>query len=173
MALGAVRTFPGLLEVTYKGLHEEGMPLLRQALAAAGDPGQRARVQLLIDNLDYAKLTADLYALSKTVTVGDPTMATARAARDLCVKRTQELAAKAHTNLHSSGHVRGVEQNFYLPFKPEVYERVLTEAAGGRSKVTVRRAAAAPVIDGDLADACWASAEEMAGSRAVDAVEDG
>lgn len=162
IAMGVVRTFPRIIDTIYGGFYDEAAPLLKKALAAGGDAGQRQRVQWLADNLEYTRMTVELYdSWKKLQGNAKATTDDWRKARDLCVKRAEEIRKLNDTNLHMAGMCDRLTQMFSLPFVADVYDRMLIEAAGGKSKVTVTRAAAAPKLEAGLADPAWAAATEM------------
>ena len=163
VAMGTVRGMPALLQKVYPGLSDEGEPLLRKARALAEDSARRARLHMPLQNLPYPRPPPHLAPVAQQTPAGaKPDAEGVKRARGLCVQRADEVKRNEHTNLHTAAaYVADVEQTFSLPFKTDVYDRMLMEAVGGKSKATARRAAAAPKIDGDLGDAAWQGAEEL------------
>jgi hypothetical protein len=162
-ALGDVRTFPECLATVYPGIYEEGMPLLKSALALTNDKGQQARISLLIDNLEYTRLTLDVYNASKKVTASsNPSKDDVVKARDAAKAWVGYVEDHKNTNLiNSAPAIYRVQQGNNLPFLPDAYEFMLLKMSGGKSTVNVRKVTSVPAVDGDLSDAAWQGAQEL------------
>jgi len=162
-SMGSARRIPDSLEIVYPGLHEAGMPVLRKALAAAETPGQKARVQMLTENLDYTRMTVDLYAKGRKVANDRDTKAGDIAA---CLKlakaRHKWMRDRDQTNFGRFDSDVGSERRFAgLPLDPQVYEYLLSSAKGVKKEAIARRVTAAPVLDGRLDDAVWQGLPEL------------
>ena len=151
-----LRRFPAVFEEVYPGLYEAGMPLLRKALAATRDPGERWRVQLLVDDLDVTRVTTELYSLGRKVTTSRaPRLRDIARCAALAKQRREWLARRDHGMYGESSRWRNVERIYNLPFDPNVYEFMLASAKGAKKKAIVSRVKRAPRIDGDLNDPAW------------------
>jgi hypothetical protein len=150
------RRFPDKLQIAYEGLYEEGMPFLREALRQTLDSQQRRRVDMLLDNLEYTDRIVGLQKVaSKILPSNNPERQDILTARDLCIWRDEELKSKDNTNLHQAKFVNKVAGNYNLRYDAELYNRVLLDLIGGRSKALVSRVATPPSIDGNLTDVVW------------------
>jgi len=61
------RRLHAALDVMWNGLYEKHYAFLAAKLAQTPDPGQKARLQMVLDNLRYVKMTLDLHNLTKKV----------------------------------------------------------------------------------------------------------
>lgn len=160
----SVAAFPAALELVYPGLYEKWAVLLKAQVEAASDKGQQARLKMLMDNLEYTRMTVDLYNLSKQVIgKGSPSREKIVEARDLAKRRAEYVLNNQNTNLFAtaSDGVLYVEQAFSLPFNTQVYDALLSEISGGKPKAEAASIAAPPVIDGDISEAAWQGLPEM------------
>ena len=62
--LGYVKRYPGSSPRSAPASQKNGCRKLQPLAAAASDSGQKARLQLLLDNLEYSKTTCELYRLA-------------------------------------------------------------------------------------------------------------
>ncbi len=161
-AIGSVRRFPGILEICYNGLYEQGMPLLKAGLAAVENEPQRARVQMLIENLEYSAKTVQLYNLSqKTVKARNPALTDVLSALDLARERREWMESHSKS-VHGFARSKiGTEKQFNLPFDPSVYEYLLLKAKGTVTQASVPQIDTPPVIDGIIEEAAWAGCDNL------------
>jgi hypothetical protein len=164
LAMGSVRSMPQIIDFSYSGLCEKGMPLLQKAIASTDDENQKARIKILMDNLELTKMTVDLYALSKKI-IGNqnPSPELILQARDIAKKRRETFAKLNQSLLYGLNEKSIMEQEkiFNLPFDPKVYDFMLLAAKGGKKKATAKPVKQAPVIDGKLDDEAWKGLEEL------------
>lgn len=159
MAMGSVRTFPTILDETYPRLYEENIKILEDAQAQTMDKGQKSRIQLLIDNLKYTKLTSDLYLRGKSL-LSNPTPSKEEILkiRALAVERNNVISQGKDQNLFAPPDIgiTYLEKELGLQLKPEVFDFLLAKVGGGRNKAELRLSqTASPVIDGKINDAIW------------------
>ena len=157
MALGSGKRFPKILDISYDGLYEKGMPLLEKASAQIATKNQRFRLQMLIDNLRYCKDTVDLYKLSQKILKSKPSRHEVIEAIKLAESRMNYLGRLEKAGRLCIDTVVTTEKGSYLPFAPEIYQAMLADLSGG-----VRIAEASwlgkgvvPRLDGKLDDLCW------------------
>jgi hypothetical protein len=135
--------FPSHLDLVYPKIYEDGRPKLEEAILHASDPGQCARVQMLLDNLEYTHKIVELYVVAgRVVGRSRPEVKDVLHARDLCEWVAQELKGKNDTNFHHSKYVDRIAGEYSLIYDAEFYNRLLLELMGGKSKATVRRISA-------------------------------
>ncbi|MFA6666655.1 MAG: DUF4838 domain-containing protein, partial [Armatimonadota bacterium] len=162
IAIGTVKSFPAAFDIVYNGLYEECMPLVKNAMAQTSDPGQQARIKLLADDLEFTRMTCELYGLSKKI-IGNtnPQKEDVIRARNISKERIAMVNAGQYTNLFAEAKtgVFSIDEKFSLPLKPEVYDYILSQMSGGKAKVSASLAKTAPAIDGDLSDAAWQGAQ--------------
>jgi len=154
--MGDFRRFPAVLNDLYPALLKDAAPLVAQALAAAADPAQRARVQLHADNLEYSRMTVDLWQLSKKARDPNAQLADVVAARDLAVKRLAWLKKNDQTNLCLLAPLLAQNKNFNFPFEPSVYDYLIGAKQGAQKTAQVPLVSPGPAVDGKLEDPCWA-----------------
>jgi hypothetical protein len=121
------KMYPLSMEIVNAGLYEECAPLLAKAMTLTSDEGQQARLRLLMDNLEYTRMTVELYQLSKRVLGEHPSRQEVIRARDLAQKRVDLVLTNQNTNLFN-----GEQLTFYperndweSPFTPGMYEDIL------------------------------------------------
>ncbi|NLZ64735.1 MAG: DUF4838 domain-containing protein [Lentisphaerae bacterium] len=152
--LGYVKRYPGVITEVCAGFAEEWLPQLQPLAAAASDSGQKARLQLLLDNLEYSKTTCELYRLAMQV-VSNPKPEVKIAAQADALAQLREKQLEKMTHLPSNlGSVSHTEQNFRLPFDRNVFTYIMS--AGARKSAKAQRRQGQPVLDGRLDDPFWA-----------------
>ena len=157
-ALGSAHRYPGLLEHSYDGLYEKGMPFLKKAAATSMNKNQQYRLQMLINNLEYCRDTVDLYKLSqKTTKAPVKDKKDILKALELANRRCeyqQQLSKLGQLNLFG---IERAEKVYSMPFSPKVYLSLLKEAEGGCNKASAEylKKANVPVIDGKLDEPFW------------------
>ncbi len=158
ISMGVVKSFPKKFEIAYPGLYDEGMPLLKKADSLTVDKGQKSRIRLLIDNLEYTKKTLEMYELSKKVMdSSEPSKDDVLRVSNMAIERRKYLLDNQDTNLfanYATG-VEYIEKQFNLPFSPESYDYLLLKASGGRAKAEAMKATGSINLDGVLDDASW------------------
>jgi Domain of unknown function (DUF4838)/Carbohydrate family 9 binding domain-like len=161
MALGSAKRFPGLLEVSYDGLYEKGMPFLKKALAQSATKKQKIRLQILIDNLKYCRDTVELYKLSQKILKSKPTRSEVIKAIKLAERRRAYLKKLAKAGRLNIGGVLRTEKGSYMPFDPAIYKAKLANLSGGVRIATASwlKKGSAPKLDGKLNDPCWQKAK--------------
>ncbi len=152
--LGYVKRYPGVITQVCTGFAEEWLPQLQPLAEATADPGQKARLQILLDNLEYSQTTCELYRLAMQI-VGNPKPAVELAAQadalaQLREKQLQKMMALP-SNLHS---VRNTEKSFRLPFDRSVFTYVMSAEA--RKSAKAHRRQGAPQLDGRCEEPFWA-----------------
>ncbi len=157
MALGSAKRFPGLLEVSYDGLYEKGMPFLLKALKQSADSKQRARLNMLIDNLKYCRDTVELYKLQRKIMGAKPTREDVLKAVELAERRRAYLKKLAKAGRLNMERILRTEKDAYMVFDPQILRARLADLSGGvRSAIACwLKKGTAPSIDGKLDDACW------------------
>ncbi|NOY79423.1 MAG: DUF4838 domain-containing protein [Kiritimatiellaeota bacterium] len=159
---GSITRFPGELEQVYPGLYGEGMPRLRKALSLARSEGQRARIRLLVDCLDYTRMTVQLFRLSKKVVgAAEPAVDDILAALKLSRARRRWMEERDQTDFGTVAYKLSAEKTYRLPFDPAIYQYLLDSARGIRKQVVAPGALTPPVIDGRLDDDVWKRAPEL------------
>jgi Domain of unknown function (DUF4838)/Carbohydrate family 9 binding domain-like len=161
MALGSAKRFPGLLDVSYDGLYAKGMPLLKKALKQPATKNQKARLQMVIDNLKYCRDTVELYKLQKKVMGPGPVRADVLKAIKLAEQRRAYLKKVEKTGRLNMGRVLRTEKNSYMSFEPDILRARLASLSGGVRTATVTwlKKGTAPKLDGKLDDPCWKKAK--------------
>ena len=155
VALGYVKRLPGILNSTYTGLAEKWLDPMKKAAAKTADKGQKARIQIAINNLEYCKATVELYqAALKVVGRSNPKKEDVIAADALVRKRLNTIkklaASPSNTNIKSFSYK---EKQHKIPFDPKVFSFMM--AAQNRKTANIVRGDKAPVIDGKLDEALW------------------
>jgi len=163
MALGSAKRFPGLLEVSYDGLYEKGMPFLKKALAQSTTKKQKIRLQMVIDNLRYCHDTVELYKLSKKIMKSKPTRAEVLQAIKLAEIRRAYLNKLVKAGRLNIGGVLRTEKGSYMPFDPAIYKAKLANLSGGVrvAQASWLKKGNAPKVDGKLNDPCWSKAKSF------------
>lgn len=155
VSLGYVKRLPGIIRAAYTGLAEKWLAPMKEAAAKTTDKGQKARIQIAVNNLEYCKDTVDLYqAALKVVGRPAPEKADVIAADKLVKKRMQSIkklaVSPSNTNIKSFAHK---EKQHRIPFDPKVFSFML--AAQNRKTAPIVRLNTVPVIDGKLDEALW------------------
>lgn len=160
VALGFANRYPGMLEYSYDGLYQKGMPLLKKAAATPMDKNQQHRLQMLMDNLEYCRDTVDLYKLSQKII-----KAQVKDKKDIL--KALELANRRcdyQQQLYKRGelYLPAIEytKEYSLPFSPKVYLTLLKETDGVSKTVNavyLKNKTTPPVIDGKLDDPAWSN----------------
>ena len=161
MALGSAKRFPGLLDVSYDRLYEKGMPFLKKAMKQPATKNQKARLQMLVDNLVYCRDTVELYKLQKKVMGPKPQRADVLRAIKLAEQRRAYLNKLVKAGrLNIKGVIR-TEKNSYMTFEPDVLRARLAALSGGvrTANASWLKKGSAPKLDGKLDDACWKKAK--------------
>ena len=153
-SMGYVPRYPGVLKKVYPGLAEKWLPKMKEAAAKTADKGQKARIQVAIDNLEYCKATVRLFALAeKLVVAAKPDAKLAAEALKLTQLRKEMLKKAMVLPGNSPANTAGTELTYRLPFDPNVFSFMM--AANARKSAATTRINAAPVLDGQLNDALW------------------
>lgn len=152
--MGYAKRFPGVLLKVYPGLAEKWMKKLRTVAAKVTDKGQRARLQLLIDNLEYTKTTCDLYDTAIKVTRSRSNNIQLAAQGEKLTRLRAKQIARNH-KLPSAGPLsfEGTEKTYFLPLSRDVFAFLLSSNA--RKSFKVERRKTTPVMDGKLDDEFW------------------
>ena len=158
--MGYAKRYPGVLTDVYPGLCEKWQKKLINAAKKVKDKGQRARLQLLIDNLEYTKTTCDLYDTAIKVTRSRNADIKLAAKGDRLAQLRAKQIARNH-KLPSAGPVSfaGTERNFFLPLQRDVFTFLLSSNA--RKSAKVERRTSVPVLDGSFDDEFWKGVPEM------------
>lgn len=161
MALGSAKRFPGLLEVSYDGLYEKGMPFLKKALKQSATKNQKVRLQMLLDNLKYCRDTVELYNLSKKIMKSKPSRAEVMKAIKLAEIRRTYLKKLEKAGRLKMDRVLKTEKGSYMPFDPAIYKSMLANLSGGVRVATASwlKKGSAPKLDAKLNDSCWSKAK--------------
>ncbi len=157
IAVGSAKRFPGLLEVSYDGLYEKGMPLLQKALVQPSTKKQKNRLQILIENLKYCRDTVELYKLSKKIMKSKPSRPEVLKAIKLAKKRRAYLKGLEKNGRLNTSRIFQTEKGAYMPFDPNIYQAMLAGLSGGIhiAKASWLKKGLAPKLDGKLDDPCW------------------
>lgn len=160
MALGSAKRFPGLLELSYDGLYETGMPFLKKALAQSATKKQKARLQMVIGNLKYCRDTVELYKLSKKIMKSKPSRDEVMEAIKLAEKRRSYMKKLKKAGRLNMARILRTEKNSYMSFDPQIYRAMLVNLSGGVHVATASwlKEDLAPKLDGKLNEPCWAKA---------------
>lgn len=163
MALGSAKRFPGLLEVSYDGLYEKGMPFLKKALAQTTTKKQKIRLQMVIDNLKYCRDTVELYKLSNKIMKSKPSRSEVLKAIKLAEQRRTYLRKIEKAGRLRMAGVLRTEKDSYMPFDPAIYKAKLANLSGGVriAQASWLKKGTAPKLDGKLDDACWEKAKSF------------
>ena len=98
VALGYVKRLPGILHNTYTGLAEKWLAPMKEAASKTADKGQKARIQIAVNNLEYCKDTVELYqAALKVVGRSNTKKEDVIAADKLVKKRLKTIKKLAHS----------------------------------------------------------------------------
>ena len=159
-SLGYVPRYPGVLTKVYPGLAEKWLPRLKAAAAKTADKGQKARLQVAIDNLEYCKVTVRLFAIAdKLVTSAKPDAKLAAEALKLTQLRSVMLKKAMPLPGNSPANTAGTERTYRLPFDPNVFSFMM--AANARKSGSTTRINTVPTLDGKLDEALWKSIKPM------------
>ena len=159
--LGFAKRYPGVLVTVYPGLYEKWHKVLSALVPKVTDKGQRTRLQLLIDNLEYTKTTCDLYATAIKVTRSKNADVKLAAKGDQLARlRAKQIARNVALPGAGPGTFAGTEKNFALPLKREIFSFLLS--ANARKSAKVERRTTLPVLDGKFDDAFWKGIPAMA-----------
>ena len=159
-SLGYVPRYPGVLTKVYPGLAEKWLPKLKAVAAKTADKGQKARLQVAIDNLEYCKVTVRLFAIAdKLVTSTKPDAKLAAEALKLTQLRSVMLKKAMPLPGNSPANTAGTERTYRLPFDPNVFSFMM--AANARKSGSTTRINTVPVLDGKLDEALWKSIKPM------------
>ncbi len=159
-SMGYVPRYPGVLQQVYPGLAENWLPKLKAAATKTADKGQKARIQLAIDNLEYCKVTVRLFAVaSKLVVAARPDAKLAAEALKLTQMRKTMLQKTRPLPGNSPADTAGTERTYRLPFDANVFSFMMASSA--RKSGSTTRIAAAPQLDGKLDEAFWKNIKPM------------
>ena len=159
-SMGYVPRYPGVLTKVYPGLAEKWLPQLKAVAAKTADKGQKARLQVAIDNLEYCKVTVRLFAIAdKLVTSTKPDAKLAAEALKLTQLRSSMLKKAMPLPGNSPAHTAGTERTYRLPFDPNVFSFMM--AANARKSGSTTRINTVPTLDGKLDEALWKSIKPM------------
>lgn len=152
--IGSVRRFPDMLEQVYPGLAEQYLPRLQDVFKQTTDHGQRARLKMLLDTLEYCRITVKLYQQAKKITAtSSPSNRDIAEALELVKQRDRQITGMA--NLPNSTHPARIGKTtsaYHLPLSAEVFRYLFNTE---RLTATVKRVQASPKIDGKLEQEFW------------------
>ncbi len=160
VSIGAFQRMPSVISAGLPGLRDACMPDLQKALSLTGDSGQRARIQMLIENLENAEVVCQLYVLGRKI-LNEGKATTENLRKAIALARTHRAYVK---KLESTGWLRPGEmdrqnQKLHLNMDEEPYRRLLNESMGGvRKTFALRLASGAVTLDGKGAEAFWKDA---------------
>jgi hypothetical protein len=134
--MGYAKRYPGVLTKVYPGLYEKWYKPLSAVAKKVTDKGQRARLQLILDNLEYTKTTCDLYDTAIKVTRSKNASVALAAKGDKLARLRDKQVAKNY-KLPSAGPVNfaSTEKNFALPLKRDIFSFLLSANARKSTKV--------------------------------------
>ena len=159
-SMGYVPRYPGVLQQVYPGLAENWLPKLKAVAAKTADKGQKARIQLAIDNLEYCKVTVRLYAIAaKLVSSTRPDVKLAAEALKLTQMRKNMLQKTRPFPGNSPANTAGTERTYRLPFDANVFSFMM--ASNARKNGSTTRINTTPVLDGKLDEAIWKNIKPM------------
>ncbi len=152
--MGYAKRYPGVLTKVYPGLYEKWYKPLSAVAKKVTDKGQRARLQLILDNLEYTKTTCDLYDTAIKVTRSKNASVALAAKGDKLARLRDKQVAKNY-KLPSAGPVNfaNTEKNFALPLKRDIFSFLLSSNA--RKSTKVERRNSVPVLDGKFNEDFW------------------
>ena len=152
--MGYAKRYPGVLTKVYPGLCEKWHKALTAVAPKVTDKGQRARLQLLIDNLEYTKTTCDLYATAVKVTrTKNSTVSDAAKGDKLAQLRARQIAKNHKLPSAGPASFEGTEKSFALPLRRDVFSFLLSKNA--RKSARVERRSTVPVMDGKFDEPFW------------------
>ncbi len=155
ISLGYIKRYPGIIRDIYPGLAEAWLPKLKEAAAKTPDRGQQARLQTVIDNLEYCMDTVKLYQIAtQLISASSPDPRLAATADNLAAHR-EELLQKQSTLPGSliRRYSERTEKMFKLPFDRKMFAAIITAQAAKRANA--ERGGTPPAIDGKLDDDFW------------------
>ena len=159
-SMGYVPRYPSVLTKVYPGLAEKWLPKLKAVAAKTADKGQKARLQVAIDNLEYCKVTVRLFAIAdKLVTSTKPDAKLAAEALKLTQLRSVMLKKAMPLPGNSPANTAGTERTYRLPFDPNVFSFMM--AANARKSGSTTRINTVPTLDGKLDEALWKGIKPM------------
>ncbi len=167
-AVGAIKRFPGILETVYPKLPEQWLEPLRQARERTADPGQKARINLLVQNLEYCQTTLELYQLSKKI-IGNSNPAGKDVAKalQLCQQWYKQLEGMSGSpNNVTPAAIKNLASKSHLPFDSKVYQYFLS--AQERQTGSAQRVKQPPLLDGQLEVEFWGHLPEFLINREKD-----
>ena len=158
--MGYARRFPGVLTKVYPGLCEKWRSKIAAVAPKVTDKGQRARLQLLLDNLEYTKTTCDIYAAAVKLTRTGKSDINLAAKGDKLTQLRARQVARNH-KLPSAGpkSFAGTEKTYFLPLQREVFTFLLSTKA--RKSAKAERRQGAPVMDGKFNEKFWQGVPEL------------
>ena len=156
IALGYIKRYPRIFKKVYEGLAEKWLPELRMAMEKTKDHGQKARLQIVIDNLEYCKATVELYNIACTLiasSVPDPKLLAV--ADNLAVRREEILKKQGNPPANVYGKTDSVIKNNRFAKLPDRNMLKYMMAAQSRKYITAERYGTPPVLDGKLNESFW------------------
>lgn len=149
--------YPVTFEILLKGLHAQHYEGLKKAMDDTNDPGQKARIKLLVDNLAYIEDVRQLYEEGSVLTKAkNPDMKDILKCRDAAVRHYEWLKVNDNTNLAGCTNTTlNVEKMFYMPFNPSIYNHLIASAGGKKASMNVKPLKAPLKVDGDLSKTEW------------------
>ena len=153
--LGYVRRLPGVLKNTYRGLAEKWLEPIRKVAEQTKDKGQKARIMIALNNLEYCQATLALYdAALKVVGRPSPKKEDVIAANKLLQKRAETIKKMAVSPSNTTpARITKQERHHNIPFDPQIFSYLL--AAQNRKTTYVNRLTGTPLMDGKVDDKIW------------------
>ena len=155
IALGYIKRYPAIYAKVYQGLSETWSRKLDDAIRKTADPGQKARLQIIADNLAYCKITVDFYRTCTSLLASrNPAPAQAASADRLAAQREAILLKQANppANIFCKLRIMNNLRFFHL-LDRKALQYLMT--AQTRRHIKAERCTAPPVLDGKLNEKFW------------------
>lgn len=155
IALGYIKRYPAIYTKVYQGLSETWSRKLNDAIRKTADPGQKARLQIIADNLAYCKITVDFYRTCTSLLASrNPAPAQAASADRLAAQREAILLKQANppANIFCKLRIMSNLRFFHL-LDRKALQYLMT--AQTRRHIKAERCTDPPVLDGKLNEKFW------------------
>lgn len=116
-----------MLDLCWNGLYEKHYKKLEAAVKKTPEPGQKKRLEMLLSNLKYVKMTLDLHRETKKILAAvNPSSADAARVVKLAEERKKYILqiSKLHPEVVPAG-LASQEKWYRLPFDPEMLKKQL------------------------------------------------